>query len=166
VVSRLSPYKRFDIVVDAFNELDLPLKIIGSGVAAGELCRRARGNIEFLGNLPDFKVREYLAQCRALIFPGEEDFGMVALEAQACGRPVVAYRAGGAGETVVEGKSGMFFDAQTSPALVQAIKKFNFALFDKNTIRQHALQFNKENFKSKIDAFVRRKYEEKFGQIA
>src|SRR3989339_899643 len=100
VVSRLSPYKRLDLVVEAFNQLDLPLKIIGSGPARASLQKLAKNNIEFLGQLDDRDVVKYLSECRALIFPGEEDFGIVPLEAMACGRPVIAYKAGGGLETV------------------------------------------------------------------
>jgi glycosyltransferase involved in cell wall biosynthesis len=164
IVSRLNAYKRVDVAVEAFNELDLPLKIIGDGPDRKGLERRARSNIEFLGRRSDFEVAKYLAECRALIFTGEEDFGIVPLEAMACGRPVVAYRAGGAEETVVEGKTGIFFEPQTSPALIQALKRFQFEVFDKNKIREHALQFDKKVFKQKIEGFVRTKYEEKFGK--
>jgi glycosyltransferase involved in cell wall biosynthesis len=109
VVARLNTYKRIDIVIDAFNELKLPLKIIGEGPALKDLkaraCARAGGTIEFLGKLSDAEIYGYYARCRAFIFSGEEDFGITPLEAMACGRPVVAYGRGGALETIVEGKS-------------------------------------------------------------
>lgn len=164
VVSRLNPYKRIDIAVEAFNELDLPLKIIGDGPDRRVLEKAARPNIEFLGRRSDFEVAGYLAECRALIFTGEEDFGIVPLEAMASGRPVIAYRAGGVEETVVEGKTGLFFDSQTARGLAQAVKRFRFEIFDKSGIREHARQFDKKAFKQKIERFVREKYEEKFGK--
>ncbi len=161
VVSRLNPYKRIDVAVEAFGELDLPLKIIGDGPDRRALEKRARPNIEFLGRRGDFEVAKYLAECRALIFTGEEDFGIVPLEAMACGRPVIAYRAGGAEETVIEGETGLFFEPQNPEALIQALKRFQFGVFDKNGIREHALKFDKNVFKRKIEEFVKAKYEEK-----
>ncbi|MBI5078764.1 glycosyltransferase [Candidatus Saganbacteria bacterium] len=154
VVSRLNAYKRIDIVVEAFNRLDLSLKIIGDGPQRKKLEREAGANIKFLGRLSDREVAEELAACRALVFPGEEDFGIVPLEAMACGRPVIAYRAGGARETVIEGENGVFFDSQTSAALVQAVKRFQFAPFDKSRIRKYAVRYDKEAFKRKIEEFV------------
>jgi glycosyltransferase involved in cell wall biosynthesis len=161
VVSRLNHYKRVDLVVEAFNRLGLPLKIIGDGPARQRLERQAGPHIEFLGRRPDAEVKRSLAECRALIFPGEEDFGIVPLEANAAGRPVIAYRAGGARETVIDGKTGIFFGEQTPAALVAAVERFKFAVFDKGAIRRHALQFDKNVFKKKIESFVRKKYEEK-----
>ena len=162
VLSRLNAYKRLDIVVDAFNRLDLPLKIIGDGPMMKQLQQAARPNIEFLGRQPDGVIAEQLARCRALIFPGEEDFGIVPLEAMATGRPVIAFRAGGALETVVDGKTGLFFDRQEPNAIVEAVNRFNFLCFDKQLIRAHALKFDKTVFEQKIGAFVKEKYEEKF----
>lgn len=162
VVSRLNHYKRVDIVVEAFNELDLPLKIIGDGPARKSLEKMARSNIEFLGRRRDEEAARYLAECRALIFPGEEDFGIVPLEAMSCGRPVIAYRAGGVLDTMIDGETGIFFSPQTPQALAQAVKRFKFEVFDKKKIREHALKFDKEVFKQKIKDFVKEKYEEKF----
>lgn len=164
VVSRLNAYKRIDIAVEAFNELDLPLKVIGDGPERRVLEKIARPNVEFLGRQSDFEVARHLAECRALVFTGEEDFGIVPLEAMASGRPVIAYRAGGAEETVIEAKTGIFFDPQTAQGLVQAVRRFRFEIFDKNRIREHALRFDKKVFKQKIEGFVREKYEEKFGK--
>lgn len=161
VVSRLNSYKRIDLAVEAFNRLDLPLKIIGDGPDRKRLQRLAGPNVEFLGRLPDREVARYLAECRALIFPGEEDFGIVPLEAMACGRPVIAYRAGGAKETVVEGRTGLFFDEQTEAALAGAVKKFQFESFDKKTIREHALKFDKKIFQQKIKDFIEAKFRER-----
>ncbi|MBN3032686.1 MAG: glycosyltransferase [Candidatus Saganbacteria bacterium] len=161
IVSRLNHYKRIDLAVAAFNRLGLPLKIIGDGPARRPLERQARANIEFLGRRPDAEVGRALAECRALIFPGEEDFGIVPLEAGAAGRPVIAYRAGGAKETVVDGVTGLFFDEPTPAALLAAVERFKFAVFDKNKIRQHARLFDKSVFLKKIGDFVKEKYGEK-----
>jgi len=160
VVSRLNSYKKIDIVVEAFNQLGLDLIIIGEGPDKSRLEALAKDNIRFLGRLNDQETAKYYSKCRALIFPGLEDFGIVPLEAMASGRPVIAFRGGGALETVVEGKTGLFFDKQEPQALAQAIEKFNFMSFDKDRIRAHALQFDKPVFKQKIKAFVDEKYEE------
>ena len=157
VVSRLNAYKRLDLVVEAFNRLDVPLKIIGGGPELHRLKALAGPNIEFLGRLPDEAVAKYLAESRALIFPGEEDFGIVPVEAMACGRPVIAYQAGGATETVSDGETGVFFEKQTVAELVAAVKKFQFMRFDKQLIRRRAELFDKEQFKAKLLRFVNEK---------
>jgi glycosyltransferase involved in cell wall biosynthesis len=160
VVSRLNTYKRIDIAVEAFNRLELPLKIIGDGPDRKVLQRMAGSQIEFLGRLPDAEMAEYLADCRALIFPGEEDFGIVPLEAMSAGRPVIAFKAGGAEETVVEDETGVFFDAQTADSLMRALKRFQFESFNKKRIREHALRFDKRVFQEKVRAFVEQKARE------
>lgn len=160
VVSRLNAYKRVDIVIEAFNKLDLPLLIIGDGPDRNNLQKMAGPNIQFLGKLPDEQLAKYLAECRALVFPGEEDFGIVPLEAMSAGRPVIAYKAGGAEETVVEEETGIFFEKQTADELVQAVKKFQFKPFNKRKIREHALKFDKEIFKNKMKDFINTKLEE------
>jgi len=161
VVSRLNAYKRIDVVVEAFNRADLPLKIIGAGPAERSLRSMARNNVELLGRVDDQKLRELLSGCRALIFPGEEDFGIAPLEAMACGRPVIAYKAGGALETVLEGKTGIFFRRQDASELEAVLRRFKFELFDKQKIRAHALKFDLKEFKQKIGDFVKEKYEKK-----
>ncbi len=158
MVGRLLVYKRFDIAIEAFNKLELHLKIIGIGPEMKKLKRIANWNIEFLGVLPEEKLREYYQNCQALIFPQEEDFGIVALEAMACGRPVIAYRGGGALESVKEGKTGVFFNEQTANSLAEAVKKFNPSKFNSKLIRQHALKFDKQIFKKKIKDFIDKSY--------
>lgn len=160
VVSRLVKYKRIDLAVQAFNQLGLPLVIIGTGPEACQLSKIAKGNIKFLGRLPDETVKEYYSKCRAFIFPGEEDFGIAPLEAQASGRPVIAFGKGGALETVVEGRTGVFFEQQTVEALKGAINRFEKMEFNKIEIREHAKMFDEEIFKGKIESFINEKYVE------
>ena len=160
IVSRLQEYKRIDLAVEAFNKLGLPLVIIGDGPERKRLEGMANENIKFLGRESDEVIKKHYAECRAFIFPGEEDFGITPLEAQASGRPVIAFKKGGALETVIEGKTGVFFNNQTSNDLVDAVKKFENIKFDKNVIREHAKGFDEEVFKRKINDFVIEKYKE------
>ncbi|MDD5383095.1 MAG: glycosyltransferase, partial [Candidatus Margulisbacteria bacterium] len=159
VISRLNAYKRIDLAVEACTKLDLPLKIIGDGPARRNLMMQAGRSVEFLGRQPDSEVVRYLAECRALVFPGEEDFGIVPLEAMSCGRPVIAYRAGGAKETVIEGETGVFFEDQTADSLIAALKRFQFTSFNKDRIRLQARRFDKEIFKQLIKTYLEEKYE-------
>jgi len=160
IVGRQSPYKRSDIVVEAFNRLGLPLIIIGDGPELKKLKSIARDNIQFLGRIPDEEVKKYYSQCKAFIFPQEEDFGITPLEAQSAGRPVIAYRKGGATETVIENKTGLFFDEQTPKAIMEVIERFDEKKFNPKTIREHALDFNTESFKKMIKEYVEEKYKE------
>lgn len=160
IVGRLLPYKRFDIAIKAFNELEIPLKIIGDGPERKSLEKLAKWNIEFLGEVSNNNLKEYYHNCQALIFPQEEDFGIVALEAMACGKPVIAYRGGGALESVKEGETGIFFDQQSPGALIEAIKNFKSDKFNPSVIHSHALKFDKEIFKKKIKEFVEKAYYE------
>lgn len=160
IVSRLQEYKRIDLAVEAFNQLGLPLVIIGDGPERQRLESMSKDNIKFLGRESDEVIKKHYAGCRAFIFPGEEDFGITPLEAQASGRPVIAYRKGGALETVVEGETGVFFDNQSTSDLVDAIKKFENTKFDKHVIRKHAEEFDEEVFKRKISDFINEKYKE------
>ena len=154
VVSRLVPYKRIDIAIEACNRLHLPLKIIGAGRDRRRLERLAGPTIEFLGWLPDQQVQHYLARCRALIHPGAEDFGLVPLEAQASGRPVIAYGAGGALSSVIDGLTGIFFHEQTGGALAQAMQTFQPDRFDPLLIRRHAEAFDTRRFQQRIAQFI------------
>ena len=165
VVSRMVPYKRIDIVVKAFNLLNLPLKIVGEGIELNSLKRIAGKHIEFLGYIPNESLLSLYQNCIALIFPQEEDWGITALEAQACGKPVIAYSKGGALESVVEGKTGHFFPEQVPEALAKAVKEFQELKFDPATIRDNALGYDREVFKAKIKLFIDEKYKE-FSQRA
>jgi len=149
VASRLLPYKRIDLAVEACNRLGLPLRIAGDGSDRSRLERLAGPTVRFLGRVSDEEVRAQMASCRALIFPGEEDFGLAPLEAQACGRPVIAYYGGGALETVKEGVTGMLFRQPTAESLAQALRDFRDT-FDPGTIRAHAMHFDKATFKQRL----------------
>lgn len=154
IVSRLIPYKHLDLAVQAFTMLDLPLRIIGEGRDEARLRHMAGRNVQFLGRLPDDEVRMQLAHCRALIFPGEEDFGITPVEAQASGRPVIAYGAGGALATIIEGRTGLFFTRQTPEALAEAVLSFDDAYFDPQAIRRHAEEFDTQRFLRRFSQFV------------
>lgn len=166
IVSRLIPYKRIDIVIDAFNALQLPLKVVGSGRQAEELMARAGKNIEFLGAVPDVELKRLYANCRAFLFPGQEDFGIAPLEAQASGRPVIAYGAGGALETVKPGVTGEFFTEQTAAAVTNALRHFDDGDYDPVVIRRHAENFDTEVFKRRISEFVQAHWEDHRMQIS
>ncbi|RME48812.1 MAG: glycosyltransferase family 4 protein [Chloroflexi bacterium] len=150
VLSRLVPYKRIDLAVKAFTALGRPLVIIGDGRDRPSLEAMAGPNVRFLGRQPTEAVREYLAHCQALIWPGLEDFGLAPVEAQASGRPVIAFAGGGALDTVIEGVTGTFFHEQTSEALAEAVAGFDPSAFDPQVIRQHALQFDVEQFRKRL----------------
>jgi len=156
IVSALVPYKRIDIAVDAFNRLNLPLVIIGEGPCEKELKSRSLPNITFMKWQSQSDLFKFYNGCKALIFPGEEDFGIVPLESQACGRPVIAYKKGGALETVVEGKTGLFFYPQSPSGLIDAVQRFDPGNFSRDEIRRHAVQFDKELFKAKFKELVNR----------
>ncbi len=156
VVSRLVPYKRIDIAVEAFNLLKRPLIIVGEGRARAALEKKAGPTIRFLGKVSAEELARLYARCRALIFPGREDFGIAPLEAQASGRPVIAYAAGGALETVVEGKTGLFFREQTPEALAEAVQEFERRAgeFNPEDMRKNAKRFDVEIFRKKLQLFV------------
>lgn len=160
MVGRLSAYKKFELGIEVFNELGWPLKIVGTGPERRKLEKMAKGNIEFVGAVSDEELAKYYKHAKALIFPQEEDFGIVAVEAMASGKPVIAYRGGGALETVKEGETGMFFDEQMPDSLLGAVRDFKESNFNPIKIREHALQFDKEIFKTKIKEFLERTLDE------
>ncbi len=157
IVSRLSPYKKIDLAVQAFNKLGLPLVIVGEGSQKDYLESIAGKNIEFVGFKPDEVIREYYSNCRAFIFPTfDEDFGLTPIEAAASGRPVIAAGKGGTRETVIEGVTGEFFDEPTPESLISAVNKFikKEKQYNPKEIRVQAEKFDKEIFKKKIKDFV------------
>jgi glycosyltransferase involved in cell wall biosynthesis len=154
LISRLKPYKKVDLAILAFNKLNIPLKIIGIGEEENKLKKMAKSNIEFLGAVSEEQKRKYLANCLALIHPQIEDFGLTAIEAMASGRPVVAYAGGGALETIVDNKTGKFFDEQSWEALIDTIIKFKPQEFNPQEIKQYAEKFNTQNFYTEMKKFI------------
>ena len=154
VVSRLAPYKRIDLAVAACAKLGLPLKVVGSGRDLESLRSIAGPTVEFLGQLNDRQVKHHLARCKALIFPGEEDFGIVPVEAQASGRPVVAYGAGGALETVIEGRTGEFFDKPTVDSLTAVLSRFDDSRYSPREMNANAQRFGEGVFTERFVRFV------------
>ncbi len=160
IVSRLIPYKRIDVAIEACNKLHLPLVIVGSGRDLERLKKMAGPTVRFMGQLSDEEVLYYYAHCRALLFPGEEDFGITPLEAQASGRPVIAYGAGGALASVVDGITGVFFQKQTVESLTAALASFDERKYDPQVIHNHALEFDTPRFHRRILQFVEAKLDE------
>jgi glycosyltransferase involved in cell wall biosynthesis len=153
-VSALTPYKRLDVAVDAFTRLGWPLTVIGTGPEAARLRRRAGPTVRFLGWQDDRALRAAYARCRALVFPGEEEFGIAPLEAMAAGRPVIAYGRGSLRETSVDGVTGLFFPEQTPDALIDALQRFARAEWDRDAIRAQAERFGPAAFEAEMRAFV------------
>ena len=154
VVSRLVKYKRYDLAVKACKELNRKLVIIGEGPEKEKLQSMANENVIFLGRQPDEVVKKYMSECKALIFPGKEDFGIVPVEAQASGRPVIAFGEGGVLDSVIPDETGVFFHEQSVESLKEAIIQFEHMKFDKNKIRQHALNFDEQVFQQKIKQYI------------
>ncbi len=157
-VGRLVPYRRLDILIQAFNQLGRPLYIAGRGRDRERLEEMARPNVHFLGYMPDADLPALMARCRAFVFPGEEDFGIAPLQAMAAGRPVIAYAAGGALETVVPG-TGVLFAEQTVAAIIQAVEAFDAAQVSPALIRRHAEQFDVAVFKRRLSRFVEQQWQ-------
>ncbi|RXZ81484.1 glycosyltransferase [Paenibacillaceae bacterium] len=154
VVSRLVSYKRIDLAVEACTRANLPLLIIGTGPDQERLERLAGPGVRFLGRLSDERVVQYMQTCRALIFPGLEDFGITPLEANACGRPVIAYRGGGALDTIVPGVNGVFFEQQTVESLVETLNGFDAEQFDPHAARSRAEKFNEQRFVGELSRMI------------
>ncbi len=154
ILSRLVPYKRIDLAVQAFNELGLPLVIAGDGRDRARLQATAKSNVTFLGRVSDARVAELMAHCRAFVFPGLEDFGITPVQAQAAGRPVIAFAGGGALDTVQDGVTGLFFCEPTWQCLADAVRRLDDAQFNPTAIREFALRFDTQVFKRKLSTFV------------
>ncbi|MEA3272377.1 MAG: glycosyltransferase [Patescibacteria group bacterium] len=155
---RLVPYKRYDIAVRTFSKLGIPLKIFGIGPEYKKLKNIAKPNIEFLGKVSEKEKAKLYKKCIAFLHPQEEDFGITALEAMASGKPVIAYKKGGALETVIPGITGEFFDEQIHECLMHTILNFKPENYNPNRIREHAMQFDIENFKARIKHYVEKNW--------
>ncbi|MCK4636125.1 MAG: glycosyltransferase [Candidatus Moranbacteria bacterium] len=154
MVGRLISYKKHNVAIEAFNKLGLPLKIIGRGPELQKLKKQAKSNIEFLERVNDEEITKYYSECKAFIFPQEEDFGIVAIEALAAGRPIIAFQGGDIVEHIEDGNEGVFFDKQTPESLIEAVKRFDGLKFDSQHNREVALKFDREIFKGKIKEYV------------
>jgi glycosyltransferase involved in cell wall biosynthesis len=154
MVGELVSYKRADLAVRAFNEMKHKLVVIGGGEMLEDIRRIAGSTVTVMGSQPFDVLQHHYARCRALIFPGEEDFGMVPVEAMASGRPVIAFGRGGATETVAEGVSGVFFAEQTVEAIIGAVKKLDEVSLEPQKIADHARGFGREQFREKMRAHI------------
>lgn len=164
VASRLLPYKRIDVAIRAASLANVPLLVAGTGPDEPRLRRLAQGTTTtILGFVSDARLNELLGNARAAIVPGEEDFGLVPLEAAAVGRPAIAYRAGGALETIVDRETGTFFDESSAESLASAIRSFDASKFPPERLREHAERFSPARFIEKLRSIVDRIYREKHG---
>jgi len=156
VVSRLSPYKKIDAVVEAFNKLELPLVIVGEGQQKKYLEKIANKNIKILGWQNDDRVKELYKNARAFVFAGVDDFGVAPVEAMSCGIPIIAIRQGGAKEIVIEGRTGGFFDAATPEVIADGVRRFmeNEKNYDREVIKNRAREFGKERFVRELTGFI------------
>ncbi len=153
-LGRLIPYKRVDLAVQACTALNLPLWVAGDGRDRTRLEKLAGPTVKFLGRVPDADVPELMAQCRAFIFPGLEDFGIAPVQAMAAGRPVIAFAGGGALDTVIEGQTGQLFPEQNLQSLIAVLQSFDPARFDASLIRAHALKFDRKVFEQQLREFI------------
>lgn len=158
VAHRFVPYKRVDIAIKAFSKMGIPLKVLGEGPDEPKLRAMAGKNIEFIGFVPDENLAEIYGSAKALIFTSYEDFGLAPVESMAAGTPVIAYGAGGALETVIEGKTGTFFYEQTPESLIDAVKRFEKMKFNNDDLIERAKEFDVSIFRSQIKEFVEKAY--------
>ena len=156
MVGELVAYKRPDLAVRAFNQMGLRLIIIGGGEMLAEIRRLAGPTVTVMGAQPFDVLRHHYARCRALIFPGEEDFGIVPVEAMASGRPVIAYGRGGATETVIPNLSGLLFSSQSVEGIVEAVDRFRASNFESARLVQHARTFSTDRFVTRMSAHIER----------
>jgi glycosyltransferase involved in cell wall biosynthesis len=160
-VSRMINYKKIDVIVEAFNNMpDKKLIVAGDGPELKKILKMAKGNIEIKGYLGREENKKYMQNAKAFVFAAKEDFGIAPVEAQACGTPVIAFNKGGALETVVEHKTGVFFNEQNAASLQRAVQQFELVTFNPETIREHALQFSTQRFEKEMKAFVDAKWQE------
>ena len=163
IISAFAPYKRIDLAIEAFKRTGDTLIIAGDGPDAKRLKKMAAPNIEFVGWQPDEQLKDLYAGCKAVVFPGEEDFGIVPVEAMACGKPVIAFAKGGALETIVDTpslKTGIAFQEQTVDSLVEAIRSFREEEFKPEELRAYACRFDREVFKEKMREYVENKWKQ------
>ncbi|MDC7235684.1 MAG: glycosyltransferase [Spirochaetales bacterium] len=166
IISRFVPYKKIDLAIEACNALKRRLVIIGGGPDEQRLRELAGPTIEFKGSLGDEEVRNYYRGCKAFLFPALEDFGITPVEAQACGRPVIALKKGGALDTVLPGKTGVFFDSQDVTSLTAAMEELEGMTWDSDFIRSHAEGFSNERFDREISAYVDEKWQARLKEIS
>jgi glycosyltransferase involved in cell wall biosynthesis len=153
-LSALMPYKRVDLAVEACTRLRVPLRVVGSGTEDQRLRAMAGPTVKFVNSASDAEVQGLYAHCRALLFPAADDFGITSLEAQAAGRPVVAFREGGALETVLDGQTGVFFDQQSADCLAATLSSTDFDSFDPHTIRRNAESYAPAAFRARFRNYV------------
>lgn len=156
VVSTLAPYKRIDLAIESCNRLNFPLKIVGAGPAMKRLKAMAGPTVDLLGYVPEEELKSLYTNALATIIPGEEDFNLVALESMACGAPVISFRAGGPTETIVEGRTGAFFDVPAADSLVDTLRKFRREDFDPAACRERAEEFSRGRFEEDIQRKIDR----------
>jgi glycosyltransferase involved in cell wall biosynthesis len=154
IVSALVPYKRIDVAIDACRRAGAMLRIVGDGPDRARLERQANGHVEFIGRATDDEIRDQYRRALAVLLPGEEDFGIVPVEAQACGRPVVAFARGGALETVIPGETGILFDELSSASLTAALERAAATPFDVDRLRANAQRFSRERHVERMRAVV------------
>ncbi len=154
IVSRLNAYKRIDYVIEACNRAQLPLLIVGTGPWENRLRALAGPTVRVSGHLPDRDVERLMSSCRAFVLPGEEDFGIAAVEAMAAGKPVVALRRGGAVETVIDGETGLLYEDPTPESFLDAVGRLARRRWDAGAARSHARRFDRAHFAQRLDAAV------------
>lgn len=160
--SRMVPYKKIDLIVEAFSQTDKKLLVIGDGPDMAKIRSKAGKNVELLGFASDETMADLMGRAKAFVFAAEEDFGITPVEAQACGTPVICFGRGGARETVLDGESGLYFMEQNTKELLSAVAKFeqNYDKFEPVKIRENSLKFSRARFEAEIKSYVEKKYEE------
>lgn len=158
-VSRLVPYKKIDLIAEAFTKINKKLYVIGGGSEFEKIKTVSGPSVSLLGRLSDEEVLSYMQRCKAFVFPGEEDFGITPVEAQACGKPVIAFGKGGATETVIDGVSGVYFSEQNVDSVCDAVERFEKLEFDKKKITDNAARFSEERFRKELYEYIMVEFE-------